>query len=150
MKDLFSGLEKFGLQLEDDITVFDEEKKKVKNEAGESVAVELREEDLLIDRIVKCPICEKKFKTKSVKSGKIKALESDKDLRPRYKELDVNKCYAQIVAMPHLINFLLHCHRLRKNWLKNRFHLSLMLRIMIKNVIYILMIWLSKGISLPC
>ena len=91
MKGLFSGLEKFGLQLEDDITVFDEEKKKVKNEAGESVAVELREEDLLIDRIVKCPICEKKFKTKSVKSGKIKALESDKDLRPRYKELDVNK-----------------------------------------------------------
>ncbi len=37
---------------------------------------------------VRCPVCDKEFKTKMVKAGKVKRLEPDADLRPRQQYVD--------------------------------------------------------------
>ena len=39
----------------------------------------------------KCPVCEKNFKTRMVRAGKVKNLGTDEDLRPRFENIDVVK-----------------------------------------------------------
>lgn len=84
---LLSGLESFGLGGLEGMNLFEEEKKK---EEGKPV-VELTEKDYLLDKSMKCPLCDADFKARMVKGGKAKLLGTDLDLRPKYQELDIAK-----------------------------------------------------------
>lgn len=52
---------------------------------------ESKEKTLLLDRKYECPICKNEFKSKSVKTGAAKLIDTELDLRPRYQNIDIIK-----------------------------------------------------------
>ena len=97
MGNLFSGLEGLGLGNLSDIDIYD---KKEKESTKTSVEMEkdiFSEEDNIFDKTFTCPVCDKEFKSKTVKSGKVKLLNLDTDLRPIYQSMDPLK-YDAIVC----------------------------------------------------
>ena len=89
---LLAGLEKFGLSTngELDITKDGNEEKKPSADQKETEKV-LKEADFLIEKVIQCTVCDRKFKTLTVKTGKAKRLEPDDDLRPRFHGVDTIK-----------------------------------------------------------
>lgn len=86
---LFSGLEKFGLGKLEKMEVFEEDAKK--KAAGTDKKVEkpkITEEDLLFDKTFTCPVCDEEFHSKMIRTGKVKLLSADTDLRPKYQLVD--------------------------------------------------------------
>ena len=86
---LFSGLEKFGLGKLEKMEVFEEDAKK--KAAGTDNKVEkpkITEEDLLFDKTFTCPVCDEEFHSKMIRTGKVKLLSADTDLRPKYQLVD--------------------------------------------------------------
>ena len=49
------------------------------------------EEEFLFDKKMACSVCDKEFKTKRVKNGRVRMLKSDPDLRPRFQFIDTLK-----------------------------------------------------------
>ena len=97
---LFEGLEKFGIKAEGMTNLFEDEKKKTVAEDGKTVVEEIPTEDaFLLEKGLRCTVCDKVFKTKMVKNGRVKRLESDDDLRPRYQYIDILKY--DIASCPH-------------------------------------------------
>lgn len=95
MANLFSGLESLGLGNLSEMKLFDhKEKEEAKKAAG---PVEVKEEDLLFDKHFICKVCDKEFKSKMVRTGKVKLIGSDSDLRPKYQHVDSLK-YDAIVC----------------------------------------------------
>lgn len=100
MANLFSGLEEFGLGKMSNMEVYSSEEKEKKPVNGGTVADKgIVESDLLFDKSFNCPVCDKEFKSKTVKTGKVKLISADSDLRPKYQSLDSLK-YDAIVC-PH-------------------------------------------------
>lgn len=99
MANLFSGLEHFGLGNLSEMKVFDKEKKEREKGEADKKKVEVKEEDLLFDKTFICKACNKEFKSKMIRTGKVKLLEQDMDLRPKYQHVDSLK-YDAIVC-PH-------------------------------------------------
>lgn len=99
MANLFSGLEAFGLGKMMNMEVYSNEEKKPVNEGNAVVDKGIVEADLLFDKSFNCPVCDKEFKSKTVKTGKVKLISADSDLRPKYQTLDSLK-YDAIVC-PH-------------------------------------------------
>lgn len=87
---LLSGLEKFGLKADDTTSLFEDEKKSVVAETGVKTETALDESSFLLDKAIRCTVCDKVFKTKMVNS-RVKRLEPDLDLRPRYEHIDTLK-----------------------------------------------------------
>jgi hypothetical protein len=90
---LLSGLEKFGLDQKveaEHLFDSDKEEKKGKNAVIEKKTVH-SEEEFLLEKTVRCPVCDSTFRTRVLKSGRVKRLEPDKDLRPRFQYIDSNK-----------------------------------------------------------
>lgn len=98
MANLFSGLEAFGLNNLSDINVYDE-KEKEDNSKPVTDEKTFAEEDIIFDKTHVCPVCDQEFKAKMVKSGKVKLLSLDSDLRPRYQLADPLKYDA--ILCPH-------------------------------------------------
>lgn len=89
MGNLFAGLESLGLNVKKDMDVFEPEKKEgPAGQGGENKPKELKEEDLLFDKSYTCPVCDREFKSKMVRTGKAKLVSADSDLRPRYQGVD--------------------------------------------------------------
>lgn len=87
MANLFSGLEEYGLNNLSNINIYDEkEKEEAKNNIKDKNT--FSEEDIIFDKTYSCPVCDSEFKSKSVKTGKVKLSSLDSDLRPRYKQAD--------------------------------------------------------------
>lgn len=101
MANLFSGLEAFGLGKMTNMEVYggDEKAKKAASSNGEAEKVVVVEADVLFDKSFTCPVCDKEFKSKTVKTGKVKLISADSDLRPKYQNVDSLK-YDAIVC-PH-------------------------------------------------
>jgi len=97
MSDLFSGLEEFGLGGLKDIEVYESEAAKPDQKAAAKHQV--TETELLFDKTYTCPVCDKEFKAKTVRTGKVKLISADTDLRPKYQLVDSLK-YDAIVC-PH-------------------------------------------------
>lgn len=93
---LFSGLEQFGLGKLEKMDVFEEEKKK-KAEGSKHAEQKITEADLLFDKTFTCPVCDSEFHSKMVRTGKVKLLAADTDLRPKYQFVDSLK-YDAIVC----------------------------------------------------
>ena len=88
MAGIFSGLESLGLGNLAGAELFEKEKPKEEAQKGPVIP---EEKDLILDKTVECPICEMKFTTKMMKSGKAKLLGTDLDLRTKYEGLDATK-----------------------------------------------------------
>lgn len=87
---LFAGLEKFGLKADGATNLFEEEKKAaVETETKKADIPD--ENSFLLDKAVRCTVCDQVFKTKMLKNGRLKRLEPDMDLRPRFEHIDTLK-----------------------------------------------------------
>ncbi len=86
---LFSGLKNLGLGDLENTKVI-EEKHRVKKETEKPVekTPEELEAEMVMDRTLKCPICDIPFPIKFIRSGKAKLAGTDTDLRPRYEKVD--------------------------------------------------------------
>ena len=94
MDNLLSGLAKFGLDEGVGNNLFEDENViKKQNEDG-TVTKEIakpKEEDFLLLKAVRCPVCDAGFRTIQIKSARAKRKEPDLDLRPRFEYIDTNK-----------------------------------------------------------
>lgn len=90
---LFEGLEQFGLKAKEMSSLFEEEKKTIENEDGTKTTVEEipTEDAFLLEKGIRCAVCDKGFKAKMIKNGRVKRLEPDADLRPRFQYIDILK-----------------------------------------------------------
>lgn len=88
---LLSGLAHFGLGDLENMEVYEKSEKADNVEADKAAGKVVREQDFLFDKSCSCPVCDGKFKTKMVRSGKARLIGSDQDLRPYYEQLDVLK-----------------------------------------------------------
>lgn len=89
-----SGLEKFGLDISKGKRLFEDEEDKNDKKAESQKVEEERiptEEDFLLDKKVQCKVCDKTFIMKMVKNGRVRRMEPDMDLRPRFQYIDTLK-----------------------------------------------------------
>ena len=94
MDNLLSGLGKFGLDENVASNIFGEENVTVKQNEDGTVTKEVaapKEEDFLLLKSIRCPVCDGVFRTTMIKSGRAKRKEPDMDLRPRFEYIDTNK-----------------------------------------------------------
>lgn len=96
MSDLFSGLEQFGLGKLKDIDVYNSQGKGGEGKK-EKEKPKITEADVIFDKTYTCPVCDNQFKSKMVKTGKVKLVSADTDLRPKYQLADSLK-YDAIVC----------------------------------------------------
>lgn len=100
MKGIFSGLEKLGLGKLEKVEVFeDTSKKEEETKEGKRKAAAVTEADFLFEKTYVCPVCDKEFHSKKIRTGKVKLLAADTDLRPKYQYVDCLKYDA--VVCPH-------------------------------------------------
>lgn len=93
MANLFAGLESLGLDGLNSEDVFKEEKKEEEKKAAADHELteeekEAREEDFIFDKSYKCPVCDNEFTSKMVRTGKVRLIGADDDLRPIYQDVD--------------------------------------------------------------
>lgn len=98
MADLLSGLSQFGLGNLENMNLYEEEKKE-EQDGGKAVQQVMQEQDYLFDKSFTCPVCDKEFKARTVKVGKVKLVGTDIDLRPKYDQVDLLKY--DIIMCPH-------------------------------------------------
>ena len=93
MAGLLDGLEGLGLGKLENVDIFEEEKKEtVARNAAKVVAPKtITEEEIIYDKEFECPICNRKFMSKVMKTGKTKMIAQDDDMRPKYEGIDANK-----------------------------------------------------------
>ena len=97
MANLFSGLEAFGLGNLSEMNIYEDKEKANEKKQGEEDKPSFSEEDAIFEKTYSCPVCDQEFKSKTVKSGKVKLLSLDTDLRPMYQNMDPLK-YDAIVC----------------------------------------------------
>ncbi len=92
MSDMFAGLESLGLKPVN-VDLYEGEEALMSEEEKESMqkpkqSDEEIEAEVLFDKKVSCPCCYTEFTSKTVRTGKIKPLGVDSDLRPKYQVVD--------------------------------------------------------------
>lgn len=100
--DLFSGLESLGIKGLDDLDIYGEDNAKNEAESKKAEAAKSPEEieaEYIFDKTCTCPVCDRSFKSKTVKASKAKLISSDMDLRPIHQQVDVVKY--DVIACPN-------------------------------------------------
>ena len=95
------GLESLGLGKMNDLDLHEDQKgsdtdKKTEVEVKPKKVVD--EASFIFEKTYKCPVCDREFKSKTVKTGKARLLSQDIDLRPVFHDIDALKY--EIVACP--------------------------------------------------
>lgn len=96
---LFSELEKFGskssekVQMETQKNETTNKESKIETDKEEKIVKKIvpPEKDFILPKTTECKVCGHVFKTKTIKSGKVRRLQPDRDLRPRYQYIDALK-----------------------------------------------------------
>lgn len=90
---ILSGLEKFGIKIDKEKKLFEDEPKKRQSSGNASAEPKEipKESDFLLLRSTRCPVCNKTFKSKTVKNGRVKKIGADNDLRPKHEYIDTLK-----------------------------------------------------------
>lgn len=98
---LLAGMEKFGFSTEEQLNILKEDAKKEEEskKPEQKSPVIKTEKDFLLDKKIKCPVCDQDFIIKSPLTSKLKRLESDFDLRPNYEYID--KCKYDVISCPY-------------------------------------------------
>lgn len=124
MSDIFSGLDKLGFKNTKEINLFEEEKKKKINAKNASNSTKQKlVKDVLYDKKLICPVCGEDINIRSVRTGKVKLLSSDYDLRPKY---DVITPYVYDVILCNccgyaaLSRFFSKITRTQASWIKSQ------------------------------
>lgn len=94
MAGILAGLKKLGLEDLEKANLYEEEQKGASmkvEEKPEKKTITLEEKDLIYDKSFCCPICDNKFSTKVMKTGKTRAVSSDLDSRMLYEGIDPAK-----------------------------------------------------------
>ena len=91
MGNIFAGLESLGMSNTEEVDIFQDPaanagKKQESEKKGEKR--ELSEEDLIFEKTYTCPVCDFEFKSKMIRTGKVRLAGADSDLRPRYNGVD--------------------------------------------------------------
>ncbi len=94
---IFSGLESMGLKNLADVKIYEEPEKEDKKKPEAHKEPVVTESDYVFDKRMQCPVCDKEFYNKTVKTGKPRLIGSDSDLRPKYVGIDSVK-YDAIVC----------------------------------------------------
>ncbi len=89
---VLTGQEKFGANAEGSNSLLGNEKKGKKEDVPS-------EDSYLLNKTITCAVCDKTFKTKTPKNGRLRRLEPDEDLRPRFANIDVVKY--DVVSCPY-------------------------------------------------
>ena len=98
MAGLLSGLSEIGLGGLENMEVYEQpEDKEAEKQAEEKP--EVKEETFLFDKSYERPVCYQGFKAKTVRSGKLRSLGTDRDLRPLYDQMEPLKY--DVVICPH-------------------------------------------------
>ena len=98
MAGLLSGLSEIGLGGLENLEVYEHPEDK-EAEKQEEEKPEVKEETFLFDKSYECPVCYQGFKAKTVRSGKLRSLGTDRDLRPLYDQMEPLKY--DVVICPH-------------------------------------------------
>lgn len=91
MANIFSGLENLGLKNIEKVDIFQKkgDKKKEQQVAEKEVKkAGPTEEELIFDKSYTCPVCNFVFKSKMVRTGKVRLVGADSDLKPKYEGVD--------------------------------------------------------------
>ena len=115
MKNIFAGLESLGLKGTDKVDVFEDKTEEKAHEQAEhqEKKKEVTEEDLLFEKSYTCPVCDNEFKSKMVRTGKVRLAGADSDLRPKYMGVDALKYDAVLcrkggyAALKRYFNFIM-------------------------------------------
>ncbi len=97
MANLFSGLESMGLGNLSNMSVYEAQDTQKKQD-DKSTEKQFSEADIIFEKSYKCPVCDAEFKSKTVKTGKVKLISADTDLRPKYHLVDPLKY--DVIACP--------------------------------------------------
>lgn len=102
--DLFSGLENLGIKGLDNLEIYEKvalkpERELFDEEPSNAKTPEELEEEYIFDKTYTCPVCNKSFKCKTMKSNKAKLIATEMDLRPVHQNVDVTKY--DVIACPH-------------------------------------------------
>ncbi len=85
MAGFWQNFSKLGLGDLEDADLYEEAK--VEQKKSETI----KEEDFLLDKVVRCPVCDQDSTQKIMKTGKAKLISTDRDLRPKYEHVDFSK-----------------------------------------------------------
>lgn len=95
---ILGGLEQFGIKADEKMSLYEEPKAEApaakegaEEKPEEAAKPQHSESEFLLEKSLRCPVCERVFKTLQPKSGRVKREESDKDLRPRAAGIDIMK-----------------------------------------------------------
>lgn len=86
MSNIFAGLESLGFKNVEKVDVYQENEKE--KEEAQVEKKEISEEDLIFDKSYTCPVCDNEFKSRMVRTGKVRLIGADSDLRPKYQGVD--------------------------------------------------------------
>ena len=91
--DYMSDLEKFGIKAGHIEELYADNSQGKPQKAVNTVKEkeQEKEEDFLFDKKIQCPVCDKEFMSRTVKSSKARMIGTDNDLRPRFKSIDTLK-----------------------------------------------------------
>ncbi|MBO5386760.1 MAG: DUF2225 domain-containing protein, partial [Lachnospiraceae bacterium] len=81
----------FGLGKYSNAKLIEEKKNEIKLDEDGKQIPKLKEEDVLYDKRITCPVCDLPFISKTVRAGKIKLIGKDTDLRAIYETADPHK-----------------------------------------------------------
>ena len=90
MAGILSGLEGFGLGNLENMNIYEEAHSESEAQV-KAAPPKVEEKDFIYDKTFTCPVCDKQFPTKIMKTGKAKLIGTDKDLRPKYEGIDAVK-----------------------------------------------------------
>lgn len=90
MAGLLSGLAGLGLEDLENVDIYAVPKPDAKEELkkAQTEGSKIEEKDLIYDKVFECPVCDSKFTSKVMKTGKAKTLGTDQDLRIRFEGID--------------------------------------------------------------
>ncbi len=91
MAGILSGLKGLGLGELEKRDLYEEEEKVIPIRKVEPKRIVVEEKDLIYDKSFSCPVCDKKFTSKIMKTGKTRLVSTDLDSRPIYEGIDSNK-----------------------------------------------------------
>lgn len=100
---IFDGMESLGFSGISGMSLYDDEGKKNSQQQNNDMTKEappvIQEIDYIFEKRVQCPVCDRDFRSKTVKTGKPRLIGSDPDLRPKYSGVDSIKY--DVIACPH-------------------------------------------------
>lgn len=99
MESIFSGLQKLGLGDLGENDLYAEEEKAKEQKSSASAHVLPPEKDLIFEKKLTCPVCNRTFTSRVMKSSKSRLISIDLDLRTRYEGIDAIKY--DVILCPH-------------------------------------------------